>query len=99
MDFRTGDDAAMDLEQETATAVDVETKKKSSSSKKKKKEKVAKTVVAESEDKGVDIVAEKAGQALAGAMAAAVSSSVDGEKKKVNDRRFNVVKDDSCDEI
>ena len=55
-------------------------------------------MVAESEDKGVDIVAEKAGQALAGAMAAAVSSSVDGEKKKVNDRRFNVVKDDSCDE-
>ena len=95
MDFRTGDEAAMGLDQETDNAVDTETKSKAKASATRKADKAQKAMAMESEDKGTDaLVAEKAGEALAGAMAAATSNAAaDVDSKKVNDRRFNIVTD------
>ena len=59
----------------------------------------AKAVSMEQADKGTDeLVAEKAGEALAGAMAQVAKSAVDIDSKKINDRRFDITIDESRDE-
>ena len=101
MDFRTGDDAAMGLEQDAeATLTEGE---ESAARKTNPGAKGEQAVSMEKTDAGSDaLVSEKANEALAGAMvqaaqAAARDGSGDEGSKKVNDRRFNVVTDDSRD--
>ena len=89
----------MGLDQDTDNSVDTETKSKAKASTSGKADKAQKAVAMESEDKGTDaLVAEKAGEALAGAMAAVASNAAgDIDSKKVNDRRFTIVTDDARD--
>jgi len=90
MEFKTGDEAAMGLEQDGAEA-NVREKAAPKGSKQKA------AVAMEKIDKGSEeLVAEKAGEAMAEVMKAA-SKPVD-ESKKVNDRRFTIVTDESRDE-
>ncbi|MHA6316392.1 ribonucleoside-diphosphate reductase subunit alpha [Altererythrobacter sp. CAU 1778] len=78
MDFRTGDDAAMGLE-------DMFDDTKTSTPAPKKE---APAVSMTSEDKGSEtLVAEKAGEAMAEAILSAAKAGAD-DSKKVNDRRF-----------
>jgi len=89
MEFRSGNDAAMGLEQETET---LEGETPATSGKKA-------AVVMEREDMGSDeLVAEKATEALASALAAKPAPQED-DSKKVNDRRFDVQTDDSRDAL
>jgi len=90
MEFKTGDEAAMGLEQDGA-----ETSVREKAAPKGSKQKAA--VAMEKIDKGSEeLVAEKAGEAMAEVMKAA-SKPVD-ESKKVNDRRFTITIDESRDE-
>ncbi|QYU68921.1 ribonucleoside-diphosphate reductase subunit alpha [Leptolyngbya sp. 15MV] len=94
MEFRTGDDAAMGLDQVQETGTAAETVNPGDNRKK------AAVSMAKS-DKGSDeLVAEKASEALAGALAEAVRASGDSsDSKKINDRRFTVVTDDARDAL
>ncbi len=94
MEFRTGDDAAMGLDQVQETGATADNINPGDSRKK------AAVSMAKS-DKGSDeLVAEKAGEAIAGAIAEAVRASVDADdSKKINDRRFTVVTDESRDAL
>ncbi|MXO91667.1 ribonucleoside-diphosphate reductase subunit alpha [Altererythrobacter aquaemixtae] len=103
MELRTGDDAAMGLEQEAEGTL---TRDENTSAKTPKKApekananaKAKSAVTMEKTDAGSDeLVAEKAGEALTEAMKAA-AAPVD-ESKKVNDRRFTIVQDESRDEL
>jgi len=62
-------------------------------------DKEARAVTMEVEDKGSEeLVAEKAGEALAGAMAEATKAAKDIDSKKVNDRRFDIQIDEARDD-
>ncbi len=91
MEFKTGDDAAMGLEQENTDTIARE-KAAPKGSKKKAAIKMEKT------DKGSEeLVAEKAGEAMAEAMKAVAAPK--DESKKVNDRRFTITQDASRDDL
>ena len=94
MDFRTGDEAAMGLDQAHDTTIDSEDAPATA-----KPGKAA--VKMDKSDKGSEaLVAEKAGEAIAGAMAQAAKASVEEhDSKKINDRRFTIVTDDSRDAL
>ncbi|HEX5644098.1 MAG TPA: ribonucleotide reductase N-terminal alpha domain-containing protein, partial [Erythrobacter sp.] len=97
MDFRTGDEAAMGLEQEVQGTLDTETGQPKNKRQAPQQDKAVAMAV---EDKGTEaLVAEKAGEALAGAIAAAAKSATEVDSKKVNDRRFNIVTDASRDAL
>ncbi|QYJ07552.1 ribonucleoside-diphosphate reductase subunit alpha [Qipengyuania flava] len=86
MDFKSGDDTAMALDLDTQDTVEEPTTKK-------------KAVSMDTTDKGSDeLVQEAAGEALAGAVAAAAKASGD-DSKKVLDRRFDVKIDESRDAL
>ncbi|MFN2099010.1 ribonucleoside-diphosphate reductase subunit alpha [Altererythrobacter sp. MF3-039] len=99
MDFRTGDEAAMGLEQD-ADGATVEREEEAAP-----KAKGEQAVSMEKSDTGSDaLVSEKAGEALAGAMAQAAQAAAgagdgsgDESSKKVNDRRFTIVTDEARD--
>ncbi|WP_439648832.1 ribonucleoside-diphosphate reductase subunit alpha [Erythrobacter crassostreae] len=60
----------------------------------------AKAVAMKSKDKGSEeLVAAKAGEALAGAIGEAAKAAAEPDSKKVNDRRFDVVTDDTRDSL
>ena len=90
MDFRTGNDAAMTLDLETQdNAAETEAQ-------------AAKAMTMDKSDKGSDaLVAETAGAAaIAGAMAEVAKAAVENsDSKKINDRRFTVVTDESRDAL
>ena len=98
MEFRTGDDAAMALDhmQDTSIAPD---NAPSDADKRKAAVSMAKS------DKGSDgLVAAKAAEAMSGAIAGAMAqaareAAVEGDSKKINDRRFTVVTDESRDAL
>ncbi len=97
MEFRSGDDAAMGLDQENDGAVlDTAPAKEAS---KGKKAKAAMSM--EKGDRGSEeLVAEKAGEALAGAMKEAAKAAVpEDDSHRVNERRFTVVTDESRDAL
>ncbi|MBD3730988.1 MAG: ribonucleoside-diphosphate reductase subunit alpha [Sphingomonadales bacterium] len=89
MEFKTSDEVALGMDQHgesTTLAAPGESKTKKAA------------VKMDKADKGSDqLVAEKAGEALAGAMQAAVAAAAQDDSKKVRDRRFNVVTDESRD--
>ena len=92
MDFKGGDETAMGLDMDTQDTVEdaapTETKKPE------------KAVSMKSQDKGSEqLVAEKAGEAMAGAMAEVAKASVKEDSKKVLDRRFDVQIDTSRDDL
>ncbi|MBX7528035.1 ribonucleoside-diphosphate reductase subunit alpha [Qipengyuania sp. 1NDH10] len=93
MDFKSGDEAAMGLDLDTQDTVEdtapAEPKK------------AKKAVSMESEDKGSeDLVAAKAGEAMAGAMAEVAKAAAKADdSKKVLDRRFDVKTDDSRNDL
>jgi ribonucleoside-diphosphate reductase alpha chain len=92
MDFKGGDEAAMGLDMDTQDTVD-----DAAPTEAKKPEKA---VSMKSQDKGSEqLVAEKAGEAMAGAMAEVAKASVKEDSKKVLDRRFDVQIDTSRDEL
>ena len=94
MEFKTGDDMAMGLEMDTATAP-AKMPPPATQETPATQEKAALTM--DTADQGTDaLVAAKAGEALAGAMKAA-AAPVD-DSKKVNDRRFTIVTDTSRDD-
>ncbi len=90
MDFRTGNDAAMTLDMETQdNAAETEAQ-------------AAKAMTMDKSDKGSDaLVAETTGAAaIAGAMAEVAKAAVENsDSKKINDRRFTVVTDESRDAL
>jgi ribonucleoside-diphosphate reductase alpha chain len=101
MEFRTGDDAAMGLDQmqETTIAPGIEAGNAPSETDKRK----AAVTMAKS-DKGSDeLIAEKAAQALSGALAGAMADAARADdasdSKKINDRRFTIVTDESRDAL
>ena len=93
MEFRTGDDAAMGLDEtETTTSP---TKQASTKEQTPKKDAAVKM---EAQDTGSEeLVAEKAGEAIAEAMKAAAAPQDDS--KKVNPRRFEITQDESRDAL
>ncbi len=97
MEFRSGDDAAMGLDQENDGAV-LENKP-AKEAPKGKKAKAAMSM--EKGDTGSEeLVAEKAGEALAGAMKEVAKAAVPADDShRVNERRFNVVTDESRDAL
>jgi ribonucleoside-diphosphate reductase alpha chain len=92
MDFKSADDTAMALDldlQDTAETTTTPAKKQPE-----------KAMTMDKGDKGSDaLVAEAAGQAMAGAMAevAKAAASAKDDSKKILDRRFNVVTDAARD--
>jgi ribonucleoside-diphosphate reductase alpha chain len=94
MEFRTGDDAAMGLDQVQDTAIAPDPAPAGTG-----KRKAA--VSMDKSDKGSDeLVAEKAAEAMTGALAQVARAAVDkDDSKKINDRRFTVVTDDSRDAL
>lgn len=93
MDFRTGDDAAMGLDQTDGVTLEGdETLADTGPGKAMKMDKA---------DKGSEqLVAEKAGEAIAGAMAEAAKASVEQhDSKKILDRRFDITIDESRDAL
>ncbi len=103
MEFRTGDDAAMNLDSETQ---DSETQDSETASVAKKKpvrtDKVERAIAMDKADKGSeDLVSDKAGEALAGAVAEAARAAAadQNDSKKVLDRRFDVQTDNARDEL
>ena len=94
MDFKSGDEAAMGLDLETQDAVEDAAPAKARKSSEK-------AVAMDAKDKGSEeLVAEKAGEAMAGAMAEVAKAAADkGDSKKVLDRRFDVKTDDSRNEL
>ncbi|MXO49032.1 ribonucleoside-diphosphate reductase subunit alpha [Erythrobacter vulgaris] len=92
MDFKGGDEAAMGLDMDTQDTVE-----DAAPTEAKKPEKA---VSMKSQDKGSEqLLAEKAGEAMAGAMAEVAKASVKEDSKKVLDRRFDVQIDTSRDEL
>jgi len=94
MDFRTGDDAAMGLEQDGGVTLEGdETRTEPLPGKA--------AVKMDKVDKGSEqLVAEKAGEALAGAMAEAAKAGAEqSDSKKILDRRFDVAIDESRDAL
>ncbi|MGX7950994.1 ribonucleoside-diphosphate reductase subunit alpha [Tsuneonella sp. HG249] len=90
MDFRTGDEAAMGLEETTAEAIETSETVPSKRA----------AVKMERADKGSEaLVADMASQAMGAAMVEAVkaASTKDDDSKKIADRRFKVVTDESRD--
>ncbi|WP_128891198.1 ribonucleoside-diphosphate reductase subunit alpha [Erythrobacter sp. HKB08] len=91
MEFRTGDDAAMGLDQDTEETI-APTKQTPAKAKA--------AVKMDKADKGSEeLVAEKANEALAGAMmeAAKAAAAPQDDSKKVMDRRFEITIDESRD--
>ena len=87
MDFRSGDDAAMELELEDMTAP---------------QDTPAKAIAMTTEDKGSDTLAGAAATAMAEAgkaIASAAKKAADTDSKKVMDRRFTVVTDPARDAL
>ncbi|MXP15488.1 ribonucleoside-diphosphate reductase subunit alpha [Altererythrobacter confluentis] len=107
MDFKSGDDAAMGLDLDMNDTVDTASQAPSTTNDATLTEKRA--VDMETMDKGTDeLVAEKAAEVMAGALtqvADAISQSSAGaaadkaDTKKVRDRRFTVVTDNSRDAL
>jgi ribonucleoside-diphosphate reductase alpha chain len=94
MEFRTGDGAAMGLDQLEHAAADTAVKERPAKRAKKKP-----AVTMERSDKGTDVlVAEAAAEALATAVKAAAKAPAD-DSKSVRDRRFTVVTDPARDEL
>ena len=93
MDFKGGDEAAMGLDLDTQETIEDAAPTNSAKPKK--------AVAMESQDKGSeDLVAAKAGEAMAGAMAEVAKAAVKTEdSKKVLDRRFDVKTDDSRNDL
>ncbi|MBY6218912.1 ribonucleoside-diphosphate reductase subunit alpha [Qipengyuania aquimaris] len=94
MDFKSGDEAAMGLDLDTQDTVEDTAPAKA-------KKKPEKAVAMEKNDKGSEeLVAEKAGEAMAGAMAeVAKAAAAKDDSKKVLDRRFDVKTDDSRNDL
>ena len=91
MEFRTGDESAMGLDHETETAGEAEAKGATA------KAKNAKAITMKAADQGSEeLVAEKAAEAMGEALKTAAAPDKD-DSKKVMDRRFNVVTDESRD--
>ncbi len=87
MDFRSGDDAAMELELDGATQP---------------QDTPAKAIAMTNEDKGSDTLADATATAMAEAgkaMASAAKKAADTDSKKVMDRRFAVVTDPARDAL
>ena len=87
MDFRSGDDAAMELELEGAIEA---------------QEAPTKAIAMTKEDKASADLADATASAMAQAskaVAAAAKRAADADSKKINDRRFTVVTDTSCDAL
>lgn len=111
MDFKSSDEAAMgsDLDMHDTVEDAPATPVKSPAAKSPTDSKEKNAVSMEAEDKGSEeLVAEKAAAALSematGALAAAMENSAGAaadkaDTKKVRDRRFDVVKDDSRDDL
>ncbi|MBX7514147.1 ribonucleoside-diphosphate reductase subunit alpha [Qipengyuania sp. GH38] len=98
MDFKSGDEAAMGLDLDTQDSdEDTAPAKKPAP----KKDAAEKAVTMDKQDKGSEeLVAEAAGEAMAGAMAeVAKAAAVKEDSKKVLDRRFNVKTDSSRDDL
>ncbi len=94
MDFKGGDEAAMGLDLDTQDAAEDTAPANTESAKTDKAMNMAK------QDQGSEeLVAEKAGQAMAGAMAEVAKASVKEDSKKVLDRRFDVKTDSSRDDL
>ncbi|MBY6127550.1 ribonucleoside-diphosphate reductase subunit alpha [Qipengyuania aquimaris] len=94
MDFKSGDEAAMGLDLDTQDTVEDTAPAKA-------KKTPEKAVAMEKNDKGSEeLVAEKAGEAMAGAMAeVAKAAAAKDDSKKVLDRRFDVKTDDSRNDL
>ncbi|MBT8427296.1 MAG: ribonucleotide-diphosphate reductase subunit alpha, partial [Erythrobacter sp.] len=94
MDFKSGDEAAMGLDLDTQDTVEDTAPAKA-------KAKPEKAVAMEKKDAGSEeLVAEKAGEAMAGAMAEVAKSAAEkDDSKKVLDRRFDVKTDDSRNDL
>lgn len=114
MDFRTGDDAAMTLDLETQdspadTGSAKLAKKAAQAVAMDKTDNGTEALIADkgtealiAEKGGEALIAEAAGKALAGAMAEAANASeaaAELDSKKINDRRFTVVTDESRDAL
>lgn len=94
MELRTGDEAAMGLEHDTDTI----TRESAAPAQATKTKEAKPAVTMDVSDTGSEeLVAEKAGKAIAEAMKAA-ATPVD-DSKKVNDRRFTVKTDESRDAL
>ncbi|MBX7535203.1 ribonucleoside-diphosphate reductase subunit alpha [Qipengyuania flava] len=94
MDFKGGDEAAMGLDLDTHDTAEDSTPAKTESAKTDKAMNMAK------QDQGSEeLVADKAGQAMAGAMAEVAKAAVKEDSKKVLDRRFDVKTDSSRDDL
>ncbi|MGV2494830.1 ribonucleoside-diphosphate reductase subunit alpha [Pelagerythrobacter aerophilus] len=94
MDFRTGDDAAMGLDQTDGVTLEGDETPANA-----KPGKAAMKM--DKADKGSEqLVAEKAGEAIAGAMAEAAKASAEQhDSKKILDRRFDITIDESRDAL
>ena len=94
MDFKSGDDAAMGLDHEITDTVD-------DAPAAPREQGPGKAMGMNASDKGtVELVAEKAGEAMAGAMAEVAKAAIDkDDSKRVLDRRFDVKTDDSRNDL
>ncbi|MBX7532767.1 ribonucleoside-diphosphate reductase subunit alpha [Qipengyuania sp. 1XM1-15A] len=94
MDFKSGDEAAMGLDLDTQDTVEDTAPAKA-------KAKPEKAVAMEKKDAGSEeLVAAKAGEAMAGAMAEVAKAAAEkDDSKKVLDRRFDVKTDDSRNDL
>ncbi|MCB2088232.1 MAG: ribonucleoside-diphosphate reductase subunit alpha [Sphingomonadaceae bacterium] len=91
MEFKASDEAAMALEQDM-----MDVKAPADPAPKAKKAAVS----MDQADTGSDaLVSEKAGEAMAGAMAEMAKAAVQDDSKKVMDRRFTIVIDNSRDDL
>src|SRR3546814_345481 len=102
MEFRTGDEAEMGLDMGIQNPPEATAKpgSESVSSAQSAKAQSTKALNMEKTDKGTDdLVAEKAGATLAGAIADANQAARDVDSKKVNDRRFVITIDHARDEL
>ncbi|NMW32369.1 ribonucleoside-diphosphate reductase subunit alpha [Altererythrobacter sp. RZ02] len=96
MELRTGDEAAMGLEETNETTTREDTAPANAP---KAQQKAA--VAMENDDLGSEeLIAAKAGEALAGAMGEmAKAAAPEDDSKKVNDRRFTITIDESRDDL
>lgn len=100
MELRSGDEAAMGLEETTDTV----TRQDTAPAPAPKKKAAAKAAVAmENDDLGSEeLIAAKAGEALAGALAGVAGEAAaapEDDSKKVNDRRFTIETNDRRDDL
>jgi ribonucleoside-diphosphate reductase alpha chain len=93
MEFRTSDEAAMGFDQDTDTAIDSAT---SAAGNAKAKSGKAAVSMKQADTGSEELVAEKAAEALAGAVKAAAAPKDDS--KKVMERRFDIATDAARDE-